>query len=263
MDHPLINPKIEIHYEDNKLTLSRIADGSVSLLLQDPPFEVTQNEWDIKPDLPVMWKHWERVCKEDAAMIFFATQPFACDLIDSNRKLFRYDMIWYKALGTGHLNANKMPMRNHEHLLVFYKKLPTYNPQMGVGIRKKGKRDNKRNGTNYGTFANEDLVAFFDDEGKRFPQSVVDFTNGDRTSESDHPTQKPLDLIRYLVRTYSNEGDLVYDGYSGSGTTAIACLQENRDCITSEDKKVYFDQSIIRLEEARKKPELNLDWGIE
>lgn len=239
--------------EDCYETLCRLQQGSVDLLLQDTPFGVTQNEWDIKPDLPKMWEQWERVTKENGAMIFFATQPFASELILSNAKLFRYDIIWYKALGTGHLNANKMPMRNHEYILLFYKKLPTYNPQMGVGLRKKGVRKADRNGTNYGKFAvNKD--DYYDDEGKRFPQSVIDFSNGDRTHENDHPTQKPLDLIRYLIQTYSNENDIVFDGYMGSGTTAIACITEKRRFIGSELNAEYFETTTKRIKELQSKP---------
>ena len=116
----------KIYNEDCLETLKRLPDNSIDLLLQDPPFGVTQNEWDIKPNLQTMWQEWNRVSKDNTAMIFFATQPFASELILSNRTNFRYDIIWYKALGTGFLNANKMPMRNHEHILLFYRKLPTY-----------------------------------------------------------------------------------------------------------------------------------------
>ena len=131
----------KILFEDCFETLKRIPDGRVDLLLQDTPFGVTQNEWDIKPNLQIMWPEWERVTKQNGAMIFFATQPFASELILSNIKNFKYDLIWYKALGTGFLNANKMPMRNHETILVFYRKPPTYNPQMVVGkMRMKGSK---------------------------------------------------------------------------------------------------------------------------
>lgn len=233
--------------EDCQETMKRIPDGSVDLLLQDTPFGCTQNKWDIKPNLAEMWPEWERIIKDNGAMIFFGTQPFTSELILSRYGLFRYDLIWYKALGTGFLNANKMPMRNHEHILIFYKSLPVYNPQMGVGLRKKGNRKHDRNGTNYGRFSTEGTSNYFDDEGKRFPQSVIDFSNGDRQSENDHPTQKPLDLIRYLILTYSNKGDIVFDGYSGSGTTAHACLIEGRKFICSELNEEYFKKSVERL----------------
>lgn len=232
--------------------------GCVDILLQDTPFGVTQNDWDIKPDLKAMWPLWERVCKKNAAMIFFATQPFASELILSKYNIFRYDLIWYKSLCSGFLNANKMPLRNHESILVFYRKLPTYNPQMGVGLRKKGNRKHNRNGTNYGRFATEQVGDYYDDKGTRFPQSVLDFTNGDRTNESDHPTQKPLDLIRYLIKTYSNPGDLVFDGYGGSGTTAVAAKLEGRKAIICETDINYYIKSIQRFKEQTAQPKLFL-----
>ena len=233
----------KIRNEDCLSTLQLLPNGSVDLLLQDTPFGCTQNEWDVKPDLPKMWIEWERVTKENGAMIFFATQPFATELILSNQKNFRYDLIWYKALGTGFLNANKMPMRNHEMILVFYRKLPTYNPQMVVGkMRMKGSKKGNST-TNYGKFEGKTKI-----DDQYFPQSVIDFTNGDRTSENDHPTQKPLDLIRYLIQTFSNENDIVFDGYMGSGTTAVASIIENRRFIGSELNKKYFDKATKRVD---------------
>ena len=238
---------LDLYEIDTLQLLRQVPDGSIDLLLQDTPFGCTQNEWDIKPDLPLMWPEWERVTKRNGAMIFFGTQPFASELVLSNLKNFRYDLIWYKPLGTGYLNASKMPMRNHEILLVFYRSLPTYNPQMEVGLRKKGRRKHDRNGTNYGKFAQEAMSNYFDDKGNRYPQSVIDFSNGDRTTESDHPNQKPLDLIRYLIKTYSNENETVFDGYFGSGTAAAACIEEKRKFIGSENKTDYFTNSINRV----------------
>jgi len=238
VDRNNVNMTANIYLGDCASVLEKTATGSIDLLLQDTPFGCTQNEWDIKPDLGKMWPEWERVTKEDGAMIFFATQPFASELILSNLNNFKYDLIWYKALGTGFLNANKMPMRNHETVLVFYRKLPTYNPQKTVGkMRDKGnKGSNSKRGTpNYGQF---NPSASKNDT--YHPQSVLDFTNGDRTKESDHPTQKPLDLIRYLIKTYSNEGDTVFDGYLGSGTCAHACLLEGRSFVGSEMDQTYY-----------------------
>lgn len=239
---------------DCLLLLKELDDGCVDLFLQDTPFGVTQNDWDIVPDFDVMWKEWLRVGKDNCAFIFFATQPFAADLINSNRKLFRYDLIWYKRLGSGFLNANKMPMRNHEMILIFYKELPTFNPQKTIGkMREKGRRDTSGDqSSNYGKY-NPALSV----NNEYYPQSVLDFTNGDRTSESDHPTQKSLDLFRYLIKTYSNEGDIVFDGYSGSGTTAIAATIEKRNFICCENNEAYFTKSVKRLAEQRLQPQLD------
>jgi site-specific DNA-methyltransferase (adenine-specific) len=240
-----------IYCEDCLDTLKSIENSVIDLLLQDTPFGATQNDWDIKPDLPVMWREWERVTKIDGAMIFFATQPFASELIMSNPKNFRYDLIWYKALGTGFLNANRMPMRNHESILVFYRKLPTYNPQKYVGkMRDKGRKDGDTS-KNYGNY-NGSLSR----NDEYFPQSVIDITNGDRTIENDHPTQKPLDLIRYLIKTYSNYGQYVFDGYMGSGTTAIACMEEERVFIGSEKNERYFKLATERINAFHAAPKL-------
>lgn len=244
-----MKPASEIYNEDCYEVLKRLHDNSVDLLLQDPPFGVTQNSWDVKSDLKKMWPEWLSVCKPNGAMVFFATQPFVTELITSQPQLFRCDLIWYKTLGTGFLNAGKMPLRNHEHILVFYRALPVYNPQFGIGIRKKGIVSQNRNGSNYGAFTESGPKKHFDNEGKRFPQSVIEFTNGNKNVESDHPTQKPIDLIRYLILTYSNPGDLVFDGYLGSGTTVIAAYLEGRNFIGAELDKDYYNQILKRFKE--------------
>jgi len=225
--------------------LITMESGSVDLFLQDAPFGVTQNKWDIAPDFEKMWPEWLRVVKENCAFIFFATQPFACDLINSMRKYFRYDIIWYKVNGTGFLNANKMPLRSHESILVFYKKLPVFNPIMSVGkMKDKGRRTGNVS-SNYGTYE----LTPKKETNKYFPESVISFSKGDNTIESDHPTQKPLDLIRYLMLTYSNKNDLVFDGYGGSGTTAVAAYMEKRNAIVCENdvENNYYKDSVKRL----------------
>jgi len=246
---------IEIHNEDCLATLAGMAPGSVDLLLQDTPFGCTQNEWDIKPDLAAMWPEWERVTKEDGAMVFFATQPFASELIQSRAKNFRYDLIWHKVGVTGFLNAGAMPLRNHEHILVFYRKLPIYNPQMSVGaMQTKGRGGLGRSSSNYGGYrTGADLAKT---NNTYYPRSIISFSNTCRSTGHFNPTQKPLEVVRYLVRTYSNENDLVFDGYSGSGTTAAACLQEKRRFVGSELSKAYFDNSLKRLALLRAAPEL-------
>ena len=246
----LIGEVNNIHFDDCRNVLPILPDGCVDLLLQDTPFECTQNDWDIKPDLKEMWPLWNTATKDNGAMIFFATQPFASELINSNLKNFRYDLIWYKALGTGFLNANRMPMRNHEIILVFYRSLPTYNPQMSIGkMKQKGRRKTSEsvNPNNYGKFKDVPMVV----NDKYFPESVIDITNGDRTVENDHPTQKPIDIMRYLIRTYSNEGDLVFDGYVGSGTTADACIVENRNFIVCENKLEFYKMTVKRIEQRK------------
>lgn len=253
--HCYVQPGCQLYNEDCIETMKRIETGSIDLLLQDTPFGCTQNEWDIKPNFPVMWQEWERIIKDNGAMIFFGTQPFASELILSRSGFFRYDIIWQKSHATGFLNAQKMPLRIHEHILVFYKMQPNFNPQ----IFDKPKQNIRpittkpRLSDNYGKFKEGNTRTIPID--KSYPDSVLYFENESKT-ETEHPTQKPIDLMRYLLRTYSNENDLVFDGYSGSGTTAAACIKEKRRFIGSELSKEYFDKSVERLELLRSQPEL-------
>lgn len=241
--------KIELYNEDCMETMSRIETGSVDLMLTDPPYGVTQNEWDLAPNLPVMWAEWERILKPNGAWIFFAQQPFCADLIVSRRGFFKYDLIWEKDRISGFLNGKKMPLRSHEHMMVFYRQLPTYNPQTWRGKpqhsigNKEGTRPNQ---TNYGGF---DYDNSKEGNEEKLPRSVW---YSPKPHPPVHPTQKPVDLIRELIRTYSNPGELIFDGYSGSGTTAHACIMEQRDFIGSELNKEYFDKAQERINDAQK-----------
>jgi site-specific DNA-methyltransferase (adenine-specific) len=249
-------PFVQIWNEDCLETLKRIPNGQVDLLLQDTPFGCTQNEWDIKPNLSIMWKEWERVTKYNGAMIFFATQPFASELILSNPKLFRYDIIWEKSRPTGFLNANRMPLRSHEHILVFYGSLPTYNPQMNKGKQNhiaNGRMSKTNANNNYGEFGSTIQIA----TEYKHPKSIIYFEQQD-PNKILHPTEKPIDLIRWIIKTYSNEKDVIFDGYLGSGTTAAACIKEKRRFAGSELNKNYFDISLKRCCELIVQPELEL-----
>lgn len=250
------SPRIEILQGRCEDLIKLIPDASIDLLLQDTPFGVTKNSWDIKPDLKLMWREWERIAKPAAAFIFFATQPFASELIMSNLDMFRYDIIWKKTgKPTGFLNAKRMPLRAHEHILVFYKKLPTFNPQKTIGkpFHPRGKGAGKNNvNNNYGEF---DQTSQPVPSNEKFPISVIEFS---QPHPPLHPTQKPLDMIRYLIRAYSNEGDNIFDGYSGSGTSFIASFLEKRNCIVYEMKQEYIDISIDRLKKIVSIPKLDL-----
>lgn len=221
--------------------LLSMPDASVDLFLQDTPFGVTQNIWDIAPDLTKMWEQWLRVGKDDTPFIFFATQPFCTDLIQSNRKFFRYDLIWYKPLPGGFLNANKMPLRAHEIILVFYKKLPTYNPEKTPALKLRTRdQPNNRTNTNYGKI-NKEGTNRYENNGMSYPISIIEFSNGgSERLTNQHPTQKNIDLIRYLIRTYSNANDVVFDGYGGSLSCAFAAEIEKRSAIVCELDKDYF-----------------------
>jgi site-specific DNA-methyltransferase (adenine-specific) len=184
-----------------------------------------------------LWKHYKRIIKDNGAIVLTASQPFTTDLINSNRKMFRYDLIYEKTLGSGFLNAKRMPMRYHEEVLIFYKSIPKYNPIMGRGINKKGIRKHDSNGENYGAKTNKNQV--YDDKGTRYPKSIIKFKTGNRTTGQYHPTQKPVALFEYLIKTYTNEGDLVLDNCAGSCTTAVAAYNTNRDWICIEQEEKY------------------------
>lgn len=251
-----VGKNIQLYNEDCKITLSRIADKSVDLIFQDPPYGVTQNEWDKPIILCDLWPEWQRIIKDDGAIIFTASQPFATDLIASNRKLFRYDLVWEKSIATGFLNSKRMPLRAHELVLVFYKKLPCYNPIKNFLPTNSFKKATKNPtmSKNYGDYTNNPDKGTKD--GSRMPRSVFsvpydpEFFDSKKNTVQKmiHPTQKPLGLPRYIISTYSNPGDTVFDGYSGSGSTAIACVKEGRNFIGSEISKEYYEKSIKRIE---------------
>tara|TARA_R110002096_G_scaffold129211_2_gene277889 strand:+ start:19 stop:768 length:750 start_codon:yes stop_codon:yes gene_type:complete len=239
---------IQLYNENCKETLKRLPDGSIDLMLQDTPFGITQNDWDISPNFSEMWPEWERVLKPNGVWLFFGTLPFAASLISSKLGFFRYDIVWQKSHPTGFLNAKRIPLRSHELILVFYRSLPTYNPILTPKPKKDIRPDtgNSKKSTNYGSYnlapsrqAPTDLS---------YPKSIWK-SNIDQNQI--HPTQKPVDLIRELIMTYSNKGETVFDGYSGSGTTAIACIKEQRNFIGSEINKDYFEKSIKRIQQEK------------
>ena len=228
--------------------MSDIPDGSVDMLLVDLPYGTTQCKWDSIIDLNQLWTHYNRVCKKNAAMVFTAAQPFTSALVMSNPKFFKYTWVWEKSKATGYLNAKKMPMRAHEDICVFYRKPPCYNPQMTQGTPyNKGKAHRPTD-----VYGSQVEVLVKNDSGLRYPRTVQYF----KTAESEgkksviHPTQKPLALFEYLIKTYTNEGDLVLDSCMGSGTTPVACVNTDRDYIGIELDPEYFSRAKNRLEAA-------------
>ena len=220
--------------------MRQIPDGSIDAVICDLPYGTTRNQWDSVIPLDLLWAEYRRITKPNAAIVLFSQQPFTSALVMSNPQMFRYEWIWEKTLATGHLNAKKMPMKIHENIEVFYENLPTYNPQFMEG--EPYQRKCEGHSSNYGYQAG----AVIENEGKRFPKTIFTFGNADHT-EPLHPTQKPVDLLRYLVLTYTNEGDTVLDNCMGSGTTAIACIKERRHFIGFELSKEYFDKAVRRI----------------
>lgn len=217
-----------------------IPDKSVDMILADLPYGTTRNKWDSVIPLDMLWLQYERIIKERGAIILTAQTPFDKVLGVSNLKILRYEWVWQKTESTGFLNAKKMPLKKHENILVFYKKLPTYNPQFTEGMPYSYKKDGISS-ENYGDSKGTKMII---NEGKRYPVSIVTF----KKDKGLHPTQKPVSLMEYLIKTYTNEGDTVLDNVMGSGTTGIACLNTNRNFIGMELDETYFNIAKERIE---------------
>lgn len=235
----------QIYNIDCLVGMRQIPDKSIDMILCDLPYGTTQNQWDSVIPLDALWREYERIIKDNGAIVLTAQTPFDKVLGASNLKLLRYEWIWEKEAGTGFLNAKKMPLKNHENILVFYKKLPIYNPQMREGKSYKGKYSSKNLcSSNYGESRFDDEVSMTY-EG-RYPVTILKFP---RDTNRLHPTQKPVALMEYLIRTYTNEGDVVLDNCVGSGSTIIACLKSNRQYIGFEIDKKSYDISLSRVSE--------------
>lgn len=196
-----------------------------------------------------LWGEYERITKDNAAIILFGNGMFTADLMESNRKLWRYNIIWHKTQPTGFLNAKKMSLRAHEDICVFYKKLPTYNPQMTTGhMRKVSKAEHKVNSKKTTDYGEHGLTTY--DSTERYPRSVLTFSK-DVQKSALHPTQKPVALIEYLIKTYTNPGDLVLDSCAGSMTLAIAAMNTGRDYICIEKDSEIFEIGKNRVDEYR------------
>lgn len=226
-------------FNDNMFDiLGNLESQSIDLLLTDFPYGTLnkRNEWDTIIDYSMFWSHIERICKPTCPIISTAAQPFTSVLIASNYKDFKYTMVWEKSKATGYLNAKKQPLRAHEDIVVFYKKQPTYNPQMTQGTPY-DKGTAVRDTEAYGVQTKE--VHVKNDSGLRYPRSIIYF----KTAESEgkyHPTQKPVSLYEYLIHTYSNEGDIILDPCMGSGTTGVAAVNCSRNFIGVEMEQKYF-----------------------
>ena len=225
--------------------MKEIPDGSVDMVLTDPPYGTTACKWDSVIPFEPMWEQLKRVTKKNGAIVMMAAQPFTSALVMSNVKMFKYDWAWRKPKGTGHLNAKKMPMRDKEDVLVFYSAPCTYNPQFSEGAPYKNKAGNPSKSTsmtdNYGSYTN----FRYDNPGKRYPKQVIDFPVVERGTV--HPTQKPVALMEYLIETYTNEGETVLDFTMGSGTTGVAAKNLGRSFIGIELDEAYFNISKERI----------------
>lgn len=233
---------IKLYKGDCLEVMKQIPDKSVDMILCDLPYGTTRNKWDSVIPLCELWKMYERVIKDNGVIVLFAQTPFDKVLGCSNIKMLKYEWIWEKEAGTGFLNSKIAPLKNHENILVFYKKTPTYNPQMIKGDPYKCKQGKQKNNTYDVEHLSDNIIT--ENEGYRYPITCIKF-NRDRTKF--HPTQKPVALCEYLIKTYTNENDVVLDNCMGSGSTGVACKHLNRNFIGIEIEDKYFDIAEKRI----------------
>lgn len=239
----------KIYNEDCLLGMQNINDKSIDMILCDLPYGTTACKWDTIIPFEPLWEQYNRVVKDNGVIVLFGSQPFTTVLNNSNLKLYRYEWIWIKNNSTGFQLANKMPLKKHEILSVFYKKLPTYNPQ---GLKPYGKVNKRGKVGNGGHLANE--CNEYVQQYTNYPTQLLEF-GYDKIKL--HPTQKPVELLEYLIKTYTNENELVLDNCMGSGSTAIACINTNRNYIGFELDKNYYDIANKRITEHTSGNEMN------
>lgn len=235
-----------------------ISDGSVDMILCDLPYGTTACKWDTVIPFESLWAEYKRIIKKKGAIVLFGSQPFTSALVMSEPVWFKYDWVWRKPKGTGHLNAKKMPLRDKEDILVFYASQCTYNPQFTIGTPYKNKAGKNHEATTSMTDCYGDYTNFRNDnDGKRYPKQILEFGVVERGTV--HPTQKPVALCEYLIKTYTNEGETVMDNTMGSGTTGVACINTGRNFIGIERDEKYFNIAKQRIEEARAKRDSHLN----
>lgn len=237
---------IELLHGDCLKLMKKIPDRSIDMILCDLPYGTTRNKWDSTLPLDVMWEQYNRIIKENGAIVLFSAEPFTSHLITSNMKCFRYDLIWSKNQGSDFLNANRKPLRGHENICVFYEKQPIYNPQKTQGEPYKAK-SGKTTSTNFGDFNGNHHTE--NKSGMRYPLTVLKF-NGEHNKGKRHPTQKPVQLLEYLVKTYTNPDGVVLDNCMGSGSTGVACVNTGRSFVGIELDENYFEIAKKRINEA-------------
>lgn len=236
---------IDLRQGDCLEVMKDIPDKSIDMILCDLPYGTTRNKWDSVIPLDKLWEQYERIIKDTGAIVLFSQMPFAAELTHSNLKLFKYEWIWEKDNGTGFLNAKKMPLKKHENILVFYKKLPTYNPQMRTGF-KPYKCKQGRHSTNYGAYEQGHIT---ESNGERYPIDIIEF----KKDTGLHPTQKPVALLEHLIKTYTNENETVLDNCMGSGSTGVASINTNRNFIGIEMDEKYYKIACERINNTQEK----------
>lgn len=231
--------KIKLLHGDCLELMKDIPDKSIDMILCDLPYGTTACRWDEVIPFEPLWEQYERIIKDNGAIVLFGSQPFTTKLIASNLKNYKYQWYWKKNKPSNHLNAKRQPLRNIEDICVFYKRQPTYNPQMV-------KRDVAITGTDYGTQTTYGATkgGYTKTYTHKYPVNLLEF---DRDTQL-HPTQKPVALLEYLIKTYTNEGETVLDNCMGSGSTGVACINTNRNFIGIELDDKYFEIAKERIE---------------
>ena len=227
--------------------LQNIPDKSIDMILTDPPYGISASKWDSVIPFAPMWKQLNIIIKDNGAIVLFGSEPFSSALRMSNIKNYKYDWVWDKKLGTGFLNSKKQPLRRIENIIVFYKKQCCYYPIMRKGVKRfKGHKEYHSLDKIYGDFKATNKI-----NDEYYPTSILEFSNADKTGKL-HPTQKPVPLLEYLIKTYTLENETVLDFTMGSGSTGVACVNTNRDFIGIELDDNYFSIAKDRIEAAQK-----------
>ncbi len=234
--------------------MKELPDKSIDMILCDLPYGETNNPRDKPVPFAPLWEQYTRIIKENGAILLFGQGKFFIDLVESNRAWYRYDLIWDKVLTTGFLNANRMPLRRHEKIAVFYKRQPTFNPQFAQGEPLHGKgtayRTKEGKNRNYGKFGQtEDTRA---GSREKYPTSILRYAKP-HPSKATHPTEKPVALLEYLIQTYTDTGETVLDNCMGSGSTAVACIRSGRHYIGYEQEEEYYNIAKGRIAEEERK----------
>jgi len=236
-------PQLKLIHGDCLVEMTHLSDASIDMVLCDLPYGVTKNSWDVVIPFDALWKEYKRVVKENGAIVLFGSQPFTSLMVTSNMGMFRYALVWEKNKFSDFLNAKRKPMKTNEDIVIFYKKQPTYNPQYWYSTPYTRWNTQKAvdKQTNYGSHKENYVES---EDGKRLPTTVLKFN---RIERPQHPTQKPVDLLEWLIRTYTNEGQTVLDNCMGVGSTGVACKNTNRNFIGIELEKHYFDIATERI----------------
>ena len=238
----------KVYHMDCLEGMKLIKDRSVDMILCDLPYGTTNCKWDTIIPFEALWEQYKRIIKDNGAIVLTASQPFTSALVMSNPKMFKHDWVWHKSRSGSAITAKYRPVKRHEDILVFCKKSPKYNPQMTEGepyYRKSS--NNKKNDHKLGINANMETK----NNGTRYPITIQYFKQNWSKQQQIHPTQKPVELFEYLIKTYSNEGDLILDNCMGSFTTAVACINTNRNYIGFELEEKYIKIGEKRLQDLK------------